>query len=376
MFRRAAYPESAIPLAAAVTDPIDQIQFEAIAGELNIFLAERAVPDRRGRPVTGDRNQIDAEPAFSIGPLALNAHPVPVEVLTALSAAIGDDNPLVTVEALYALGTLSIDASGSFRRELLRANSPRLAGMLGASDARLRLAAARVTGRLFERRPGDAAIDESLGDAVIALLNDRGRELQLAAMDALGAMRYDRAVQALIDLHQYYRRNAPGLGALGALARIGHKTSADVFRNELSTGNADTRVLAIEGLARLGDSASVETIRSALVGERNQSVLLAESFARVVLSGGSIDPLIDALRRAALRDRALGYLVEAAPGRSSAFSRVRQDPDEGVRAAIADALGLAHDPAALPIVTEMRKDSNPLVARAAERAASRLRPRP
>ena len=48
MFRRAGYPESAVPLAAVVTDPVDQIQFEAIAAELNIFLAEQVVANRRG----------------------------------------------------------------------------------------------------------------------------------------------------------------------------------------------------------------------------------------------------------------------------------------------------------------------------------------
>src|SRR5215510_14029353 len=38
MLKEAGYPEAAVPLAALVTDPADEVQLEAIAAELNIFL--------------------------------------------------------------------------------------------------------------------------------------------------------------------------------------------------------------------------------------------------------------------------------------------------------------------------------------------------
>src|SRR5258706_9923001 len=43
MLKEAAYPEAAVPLAALVTDPVDDVQLEAIAAALNIFLTERIV---------------------------------------------------------------------------------------------------------------------------------------------------------------------------------------------------------------------------------------------------------------------------------------------------------------------------------------------
>jgi HEAT repeat protein len=298
-----------------------------------------------------------------------------VEVLTALSRAADDDNPLVAIEALYAFGALGVDASGPVRREARRTAGPQLAGLIGSSDPALRIAAVRVTGRLFERRVGDDAVDETLGDAVILALNDRNRDLQLAAMDALGALRYERAVQALTELFQFYHRNPQGTAALAALSRIGQRQSAVVFTNELSTGNASTKALAIEGLARLGDASLAAGIRPALARERSQDVLLAESFAQVMLGGGMIDPLVEALARSSLRARALQYLIEAAPGRSGAFSRLRQDPDPRLRADIADVLGLSGDPAALTVIEPMMKDPDPQVSRSAERAAARLRRR-
>src|SRR3954463_10252883 len=47
LLKETTFPEAAIPLAAAVTDPDDAVQFEAIAAELNIFLATPVVPRKR-----------------------------------------------------------------------------------------------------------------------------------------------------------------------------------------------------------------------------------------------------------------------------------------------------------------------------------------
>ena len=45
--KASALPEAALPLTRALADPVDRIQLEAIAAELNLFLAERIVPRRR-----------------------------------------------------------------------------------------------------------------------------------------------------------------------------------------------------------------------------------------------------------------------------------------------------------------------------------------
>src|SRR5438876_10853071 len=47
LLKDAAYPEAAVPLARLIGDPQDEIQLEAIAAELNIFLAERVVTKKR-----------------------------------------------------------------------------------------------------------------------------------------------------------------------------------------------------------------------------------------------------------------------------------------------------------------------------------------
>ena len=373
LLKEAAYLEAAVPLAPLVTDAEDAIQLEAIAAELNIFLAERIVPRRRVGLLIEVRNKIAAEAAFSAGPPALGAHPVPAEVLTALRAAGRDENPLVAAEALYAFGVLSVDAAGSARRDLLRVSAPELAATLGVPDAVLRRAGVRVIGGLFARRPHDDPVDEVVGDAVIVALNDREDAIRTAAMEAIGAMRYERAVQSLTDLFTHYRRGAIREGALDALARIGHAASAPLFTAQLAGRSAGLKVLAIEGLGRVGDRAHEPAIQTALAGERNEAVALAGRFASVLLTSAGIDAVAEALLRPRLREQAQMYLAELAPGRAAALSRYAQDPDPRLRAGVAEALALSGDREALAIVEAMVGDADEEVARAAERAAARLK---
>jgi HEAT repeat protein len=50
-----------------------------------------------------------------------------------------------------------------------------------------------------------------------------------------------------------------------------------------------------------------------------------------------------------------------------------QDPDARIRADVADVIGLAGDPSALPLAESLTNDKDPEVVRAAERAVARLK---
>jgi HEAT repeat protein len=373
LLKDAAYPEAAIPLAAVVTDPDNDIQLGAIAAELNIFLADKITTRRHVALVIEVRSRIAAEAAFAGGPSALGPRPVPVEVFTALRRAAHDETPQVVIEALYAFGALATVPAGSARRELLAASAPDLAAMLGVPDPAAHLVALQVVARVFAKRPQDEVVDPVLGDAVIGALNDKNSTIRIAAMQALGAMRYERSVQALTQLFQYYGRGNLAEGALDALARIAHASSTPIFIAQLAGKNALPKLMAVEGLARQGDTARATAIQTALNSERNDAVLLAGRFSAALLLAGSIDQIVEGLTRSKLHDQAYSYLIELAPGRSNAFMRPAQDPDAHLRADVADILGLAGDPAAIAIVEPMQKDRDAMVARAAERAVARLR---
>src|SRR5262249_46699881 len=157
------------------------------------------------------------------------------------------------------------------------------------------------------------------GDAIITVLNDRDEAVKAVAMEALGAMRYERGLQALTDLFRYYGKGVIGEAALDAIARIAHQTSAPIFGGQLAGKNAAMRGIAIEGLARLGDSANLAAIDRAVAAERNDSVALAGAFATAMLANGPIERLADALSRPRLHDQVKQYLVEIAPRRTSMF---------------------------------------------------------
>lgn len=373
MLKDAAYPEAAVPLIRVLTDPQDDVQLEAIAAELNIFLAEKIVSRKRVGFVVEVRTPIVAEAAFSSGPLAVGSRPVPLEVLAALRAAGRDENSRVGVEALYTFGVLAVEPGGAARRELLSVSGPDLAAMIGAPDAARRFAAIRVLGQLFTRRPQDEPVEETVGDAVVGALNDNDRAVRAAAMQTLGSMRYERGLQALADLFAHYGKGDLAMGALDAVARIAHPSSAPLLASQLTARNAILRTIGIEGLARVGDASKLADIQSALGNERSDTVLLAGRFAEAVLANSSIDPIVEAMTHPRLREQARQYLIELAPGRSSAFAGQIQNPDARIRLDVVDALGLSYDPAALPLVEPVLQDVDPQVARAAERAAAWLR---
>ena len=244
--------------------------------------------------------------------------------------------------------------------------------MVGVANPAHRYAAVRVIGRVFERRAPDEPIDTTVGDAIVGVLNDNDRNIRGAAMQTLGAMGYERAVQALTEQFQYFGRGELAEAALDAMARIAHPASIALLMTQLASKHASLKAIAIEGLARIGDRSRFASIESAMAGETSDDVLLAGTFAAIVLGNRPIDPLAEGLRRPRQADQARRYLVEVAPGRSAAFARFAQDPDSAIRAGVADVLGLAGDLAALPLVESLLRDRDPQVVLAAERAVARL----
>jgi len=373
LLKAAGYPEAAAPMAAVILDPFDETQLEAIAAELNIFLADKVIPKKRVGLLVEVRNRIAAEPIFAAGPSAVGAHRVPAIVATNLATASRDPNARVAVEALYAFGALAGEVPVTDRPAVLSQSGPILAATIGATDPMLRLATIRVMGRVFARRPGDAPIDENVGDAVITALNDREPVIQEAAMWALGAMRYERAIQGLNELFQYHQRGPLATAAFDALAHIGHASSLPQFVAQLNGKNPSYKLIAIEGLARVGDRSRAESIIAAVSSERSDAIVLAGHFANVLLADSKVDPIVEALGRGKQHDQAFQYIQEIAAGRSEVLGRHLQDPDVRIRVDLVDAIGLSGDAKAVPLLEPLTKDRDAEVAKAATRAVARLR---
>jgi HEAT repeat protein len=372
LLKESAYVESAIPLAKLISDPDNAVQLEAIAAQMNIFTAGKAGPKRVGIITIEDRTRPAAQQLFEAGPLALASAPVPMGVLIALRLATRDDSPKVSIEALYALGALGSQLTAKPRRDLLQLSIADLTPLLSVQDPMLRLAAVRVIGRLYARRPGDAPVDQALGNLVIAAVNENDREMKLAAMDTLGALRERRAVDGLTQLLQFYGKGDLAEAAMAALARIGDRSSAPLFLMQLSSKSSAMKALAIEGLARTGDASHMAAIQASLKREHDEPVLYASNFAAAMLSNAPIEQLVDGLNVPKWHDTVRQYLVEIAPGRVARMARYAQDPTPRMRIDVADIVGLADDPQGVRVVAPLLKDPDKQVALAAERATRRL----
>ena len=372
LLKEAGRPESVRPLLPLIGDADDEIQFEAIGAELNAFLAEKIVSKRRVGGVFEVRNRVVAEGAFSAGPFALGADQVPLELMSALSSTVPDGNAYVGLEALYAFGALAPNAAPRELHDLLVSAAPEFAAFLGASEPVQRVAALRVIGRVYARQLSEPPTPAVVGDPIVTALNDQDRLVRSAASAALGTIRYERGVQALLELFQHYRRGVIAEELLDALARIGHSAAKPVLVAALENGSTALKRAGIEGVARLSDGAALAAAEESLNRDRTDSVRLSRAFAAAWLGRGGLDEIVAALPRTALRDQALGYLIELAPGRAAAFGRHAQNPDAVIRRDIADALGVSRDQAARPIVDALARDPDPRVSQAAARAVTRL----
>jgi HEAT repeat protein len=191
-------------------------------------------------------------------------------------------------------------------------------------------------------------------------------------MEALGAMRYARALPPLGELFAFYKRGELAEGTLDAIARIAQPESAPLLAAQLAGSDSALKAIAIEGVARLGDKSSLPAIQKAVENDRTERAQLAGTFAAVLLADAPHDEIAECLLRTRMRDQAWRYMVEIAPSRTRTFVRFAHDPDPKMRAEIADILGMAGDPAALSILEPLVRDEDKQVTAAAQRATARL----
>ncbi|HET9704326.1 MAG TPA: hypothetical protein VFP85_09850 [Vicinamibacterales bacterium] len=208
------------------------------------------------------------------GPLSPGAFATPLALMTGGNAA-------ERINAAYAFGILA-GRSGRGTATLAEqaAAGQLLVSMLSSEDRRTRIAAARVTGRVFapplDTSTPKPAIPAGAIDTLFTMLNRDADVEQLAAMDALGLLREASAAASLTERYRFYRENkerALAGGAIEALARIGHPSSVPVISELASdpwSGGEDATALAIAfARERLLKDGSVAVIRTA-VNERQR----------------------------------------------------------------------------------------------------------
>lgn len=354
--RQAAHVDAAVPVAALVTDPIDEIQLEAIATELSFALIADVPARRRVGLIVEVRSQGAATQAFDRGPLAAWPRRADPAVVDALLAAVDDENPRVRVEALYTAGVV---AGGP----LAETSTGSLVRALDHYDPAIRVAAARVIGRLRV---------EAAGEALIAAVNDSQAQVRYASMLALGEIREVRAVEALTQQLTFYGKGDGAWAALQALAGIAHPSSVPLFLSRLEDRDPNLRVAAAEGLGRTGEASALASLQVGATTDNSRPVRVAMTFALVKLGQNYLTRLVDGLASDQTAAQTQQYLLELGTGLVPELTPLLREPDPAVRARLAAVVGALGGEAAVAALQPLTQDRDREVAEAATAAIERI----
>ena len=132
--------------------------------------------------------------------------------------------------------------------------------------------------------------------------------------------------------------------------------------------DVNIRLYANEGLARLADSSLATLMSSERLAEKNVRVQLAQAFGLLRIGRQEyLEEMVRGLGKSATRDLAREYLLETRTAeRPALFASTSKSAT--VRAELADVFGLMKDRSALPALEELKRDSDAVVARNAERS--------
>jgi HEAT repeat protein len=364
--------DAAVPMAVLLLDGNDDVQFAAVESLLKLYTVRTDLGKRPwGVPAVGRLSTLP-EAAFEAGPLATIPAAVPAEVLINLSSVMRhDETGRVRLAAAYALGVLAAPAMGPMSPAAVDTVTADLTATLSHTDSATRQLAARIAGRIYAPDPGKNA-SAAVGDALVTTMNDTDPLVRRWAMDSLGWLHYDRALQALTDRASYYGKSEEGAAGLHALARIANPGSAVVLRALLASPHAPFRLLAIEGLGRIGDRAALPQITESASTINDAGVELAAAYARFLFGLNDVVPIADTLEKNDTALQAKVYLAEIAMTRPSAIHPLLMTPNPSSRMIAVEVLGASRQPAEVAVLQPLMKDASPDVVDAAGEAIRRL----
>ncbi len=364
--------DAAVPMAALLLDGNDDVQFEAIEAVLKLYTVRADMSLRPwGVTATGKPTTL-VEGAFDAGPLATIPAAVSPDVLVNLGSVMRqDETARIRFAAAYALGVLASPAMGPMPAAAVAPVTADVVSGLTHADTNTRQLVARVAGRVFAQT-GDAPASTAVGDALVAAMNDKDGVVRRTAMDSLGYLRYDRALQALTDRASFYGKSEEGAAALHAIARIANPASAPVLRPLVVNPYVPFRLIAIEGIGRTGDAGGLPQVTEALRTESDAGVQLAGAYTRFLLGQADVIAIADALEKSETSVQAKVYLGEIAISKPAAITPLLKTPSPSTRMIAVEVLGASRHPDQVTALDPLLKDPSPEVVAATSEAIRRL----
>ena len=280
--------------------------------------------------------------------------PVDTTVVEALRTRMNDSEDGIRRNTSRGLGILRSEAA-----------IPELTAAVGQDrDPEVRFEAVRALKKI-----GDA----SVGEALVPMLNLNFDRVRNEIIITLGSFKCRAAVAELTRIFEQGKKGERARTlTLSALADIADPASQPLFMGLKADKDANIRLYANEGLARLADPSLGTTMSADRLVEKNGRVQTAQAFGLLRVGRAEyLDELVRALGRSTTRDLAREYLLELPPAeRPALFATYSKNAT--VRAELADVFGLMQDRSALPVLQTLEHDTDSDVARNAERAVRRI----
>ena len=353
------------PLVKATRDNSAEVQIRATDGLVNFYLPGYVAKGALSGPLTRGVRQVKGYFASRNDQAITPDIVVRPEVADALSDEIAHAPSLdARANAARAAGIL---------RD--RAAIPSLEQALRSKDTQLILESLIALQKIG---------DSSAGPSVSFLARDLDDRVQATALETIGDL---KSLESAPDVRAAVKnaRNAKiRRPALAALAMLGIPGDRAIFQQYASDSDASLRASALEGLGRIREPEDYPALEAAY-NEQNADwrVHLAAAFALV--DQGKVDTadfsplryLVENLDNKGHSNTAEAYLTELGRRedvRKALFSLVQQaTPDQKI--ALSNIFAASHSDDVVPALTDLSRDGNTDVARAASRGLRTLKAR-
>jgi len=281
------------------------------------------------------------------------------KVVAALDAALKSTRSIrASCEGSKGLGIL-----------MARAAVPDLVAAAHSSDETLSLESLNALSKIKDRSAGPQLVD---------LLDSPDKEIKQQASVTIGILRTSQAEPKLRHIYENDADPKSEEKAMEGLAYLGDKASVPVFTRALESIDKEVRTSAAEGLARVGDPNVLPELQKAYAIEKDTGARLALEFAMSAL--GTPDYLNDLVNQLSSRtqwDAAQPYLIELArmTGFLPKLYPYLQSSSTDVRKRLCTVLMFGGDQTSLEQLDRLSHDPNSDVAAEAFQAKSGLRAR-
>ncbi len=228
--------------------------------------------------------------------------------------------------------------------------------------------------------------DPSAGTDVVPLVRDTDKKVHDEAIFTLGRLRVQEAIPLLKELYESgveERKKILGFvpvsgkydlqnKLLEALAYIGDSSCRDLFLSALQDSRDSYRLLAAEGLGRIGDSSDVAQVAEQYIREKSGKVKLGMSYALYHL--GRTEHLIEVINSSD-KEQAYHYLLELNASEIRGLYPYLHSVEHSIRLRLLDIIGLRGDSSAVPVIEDLMASTNPELLAAANLAMRRIQGR-